>query len=443
MIDADCGMFGEQHVELLLNDAATTDSIWRSLAALRRKAAAGDTVWVYYAGHAAIEDGSTYWVTHDADVDDLFATGLSGERVAQVLGQIGAERQLVLLDCCHAAAMALQKNPSRAVVQAEELFETFHGRGNVTLCSSDGTQRSVELGDQGHGAFTYYLERGLRGEADLDGDGVVTADELWRYLQSKVADASREAGIQQTPVLMGQMTHELALTLNPVALGERRRLAEAVEGAIGLGEGRLSTEQALFCLEMVRRGPGAGVEGDLYVELIQLANDGTVSRALPHLIDAARREPSPPGSEPVLPESKAATQHPPSPRPPDALHVPKTAPDQAALDPGSTRETELDSVQTRLADLEQEIKAHASPQEVASYVIVWTVLGPLAFAILTASAEEDSSATFGFLMICSFLATLVGLPFLPFWLKTWGRCREAAELQRYVRVLQDRGSDCP
>src|SRR5690606_31266495 len=108
------------------------------------------------------------------------------------------------------------------------LFGRFEGRGVVTLAASDGAQKSVELSEQGHGAFTYYLVKGLRGEADDegDGDGVVTADELWSYLRKKVEEASRQAHNRQTPVLMGMMTHDVALTLNSAALAERRTLAE-------------------------------------------------------------------------------------------------------------------------------------------------------------------------------------------------------------------------
>ena len=56
---------------------------------------------------------------------------------------------------------------------------------------SNGSQKSVELGESGHGAFTHFLVEGRRGGADTDGDGVVTADELWVCLNGKVRDAAR------------------------------------------------------------------------------------------------------------------------------------------------------------------------------------------------------------------------------------------------------------
>ena len=49
----------------------------------------------------------------------------------------------------------------------------------------------------GQGVFTYYLLEGLRGMADLDGDGVITVDEQYTYVSKKVPEAT---GKNQNPV---------------------------------------------------------------------------------------------------------------------------------------------------------------------------------------------------------------------------------------------------
>ena len=301
MIDPDCGMFPKDNVCLLLNEEATKDAIWRALSALRRTVGANDTAWVYYAGHAAPEESNLYWVTHDADVDDLYGTGLSNGQISKVLNDIRASRLLVLLDCCHAAATAAQKNPTRAVLTAEEVFACYKGKGRITLSSSDGKEKSVELGDVGHGAFTYFLEKGLCGEADADNDGVVTADELWQYLHAKVTEASQKAGNRQTPMLTGEMTHELALTLNPVATDHKRRVAEAIMSSVGLGEDRLTTQEAELCLELLRRSPQAEAEADMLEELTAFAEGrtgiATFRKLIRSLQDSHRRVDLPGGTE--------------------------------------------------------------------------------------------------------------------------------------------------
>jgi uncharacterized caspase-like protein len=299
MVDPRCGLFEPQNVELLLDRQATTDAVWRALAHLRKRVGEEDTVWIYYAGHAAAQGDTVYWVTHDADVDDLFATALTRDRIAEVLTALPARRVLMLLDCCHAAATAVQKNPVRAALTRDDVFGRFAGRGTIVLAASDGKQKSVELSDQGHGAFTYYLVSGLRGEADADGDGVVTADELWSYLRGKVTEASRNVGVDQTPVLMGELTHDLALTVNAVATGHLHELVEHVRGLVGMGSDQLTTEEGRFCEALLRRPARRDPERHLKQALEASLRGQLETALLKEVAQAALRVPAPgplPGS---------------------------------------------------------------------------------------------------------------------------------------------------
>jgi len=260
MVDDDCGCFARENVRLVPDAEATTEGVFRALANLRRQVGEDDMVWIYYAGHAAVQGDQAYWVTHDTDVDDLFATALSRDRINSVLSQLRAKRVLLILDCCHAEATALQKNPRRQVVAAKDLFDHFEGQGIITLAASDGKQRSVELAEFGHGAFTYFLEKGLRGEADLDSDGVVTSDELWSYLRGRVTEASGRVGNAQTPMLIGAMTHDMALTLNASVTANKQRLMNEIGRFVGLRADQLTTNQGMLCLEIIQYGPRSPAE---------------------------------------------------------------------------------------------------------------------------------------------------------------------------------------
>ena len=287
MTDPDCGMFPKKNVQLLLNSDATRDGIWRALSSLRKCAGENDTVWVYYAGHAAPEESNVYWVTHDSDVDDLYGTGLGNDRISKVLEDLRSKQLLVLLDCCHAAATSAQKNPTRSVLTADKVFSQFTGHGRITMSASDGQEKSIELGDKGHGAFTYYLQKGLRGAADADGDGVVTADELWSYLRSKVSDASRKAGNTQTPVLFGEMRHDYALSLNTEALSEKHELEKFIDSLIGRGEDKLRTGEADACLVILKRTARNVEEEAIIRELKKRVDDNCDVRLLKVLVRAA------------------------------------------------------------------------------------------------------------------------------------------------------------
>ena len=67
-----------------------------------------------------------------------------------------------------------------------------------SLTASRDRERSFESKDWGggHGIFTYYVVKGLEGEADESGDGIVTADELANYVRRNVREATKG---QQNP----------------------------------------------------------------------------------------------------------------------------------------------------------------------------------------------------------------------------------------------------
>jgi len=67
---------------------------------------------------------------------------------------------------------------------------------------------SEEREDLGHGVFTYYLLEGLRGKADLDGDGIITVDEAYNYVSKKVPEVTSQ---NQNPVKKGEVEGQLIL----------------------------------------------------------------------------------------------------------------------------------------------------------------------------------------------------------------------------------------
>ncbi len=59
-----------------------------------------------------------------------------------------------------------------------------------------------------HGVFTYFLLKGLRREADMDSNGVITVDELYLYVSREVP---RATGQEQHPVKKGFVEGQLIL----------------------------------------------------------------------------------------------------------------------------------------------------------------------------------------------------------------------------------------
>ena len=100
---------------------------------------------------------------------------------------------------------------------------------------------------------------------------------------------SRKVGQPQTPILAGEMSHDLPLTLNPAAAAERQSLARSVEGLVGLGEDRLTTDEATYLLDLLlRRAPRDDDERQLMDELKSLSAGQLAVRSFRRILNATR-----------------------------------------------------------------------------------------------------------------------------------------------------------
>jgi uncharacterized caspase-like protein len=75
---------------------------------------------------------------------------------------------------------------------------------NFTIFSaSQLDQISSGLKEAKHGIFSYYLMKGLEGNADINNDKKITNGELITYLDENVSQKASELGRQQNPSLAG------------------------------------------------------------------------------------------------------------------------------------------------------------------------------------------------------------------------------------------------
>lgn len=229
LIDPNFGGVPQDHIQLLLNEEATDRNIKGAIGRwLSRQAKKEDTVIIYYSGHGAPEMQDTYWVTSNANIDDLYTTALNNNDITDMLARIESERVITFLDSCYSAATVKRKDKTRDI-QTEIPWEKFSGKGRVTISASDGKQLSLELAEYGHGVFTYYLLEGLKGKADKNQDSVVDVDEIWNYVKNQVTDTARKAGNPQTPVLQGSITANIPLTFNMALLREQEQQYQATQ----------------------------------------------------------------------------------------------------------------------------------------------------------------------------------------------------------------------
>ena len=224
LIDPNYGGIPQENVTLLLNKDATSENIKRAIGTwLKQQAGADDTIIIYFAGHGAPEGQETYWVTYNADIDDLYATALSNKDISDMLDRVEARRVITLLDSCYSAATVNRTNKTRDV-GVEIPWDQFTGKGRLAISASDGAQLSLEMQEFQHGVFTYYMLEGLKGKADgmagKERDGMVEVEELWNFVRNSVTETAKKQGNRQTPVFQGDMTAGIPLTYDLAYLKE-------------------------------------------------------------------------------------------------------------------------------------------------------------------------------------------------------------------------------
>jgi uncharacterized caspase-like protein len=216
------GGLAEEDTLLLLNDAATTESIRHALFSFLTKPQEQDTVVIYIAGHGApdpLDPRNLYLITADTKPDDMGGTAFPMWQIQDVFDRIlKAKRVLTFADTCHSygfsglRAGAGQKHANNLVNQYLQRYASKGQRAVITASDiSESSFEDAKWGD-GHGVFTYFLLQGLQGKADANHDGVVTAGELFAYLQQSVRQATDG---KQNPRAMVGITSSLTVSTVP------------------------------------------------------------------------------------------------------------------------------------------------------------------------------------------------------------------------------------
>ena len=190
-----------------------------------------DVFVLFLSGHGwATEDGKNYfYIPSDfsrMDCDSLEEAiekrGLKGQTLRIHLGKIRALNTLVIMDTCQAGAFiadselsegyrgikAVKNGETTEAGENEKLAIDYFARrsGWATIAATASNQSAYE-NFNGHGIFSYYVMRGLEGEADSDNNNIVTVTELSDFVEKKVSLENYKAfGERQSPKvhLMGQ-----------------------------------------------------------------------------------------------------------------------------------------------------------------------------------------------------------------------------------------------
>lgn len=183
------------NILLLTDDKATTAAVRLGFHDfLERRAGKNDTVIILVASHGTVEvPGSkgAFILTSDSDPQDLKSTALPMAEVkdlfATQLSKVG--RVIIFVDVCKASAIG--SIHSTAVNSDVQRLQDAEGQ-LLGLMASRARELSFEDAKygSGHGAFSYFVMKGILGDADENKDGAVDGNELVRYVVTQVPKAT-------------------------------------------------------------------------------------------------------------------------------------------------------------------------------------------------------------------------------------------------------------
>jgi C-terminal peptidase prc len=283
----------KDHVRLLLGGAAdkerksqeaTKDNILKATKWVATQAGRDDLVIFAYIGQAAAlgerGDNIAYFAT-DSSVKDPTKTAVLATALEEDLDKLQSHKVCFFVDVSFRGYKPAKGGvPADPDVSAPSYVKEFLGKDNLeeeapapgrVLYLASGNGRFQSPDGEKHGLFTQVLLEALKGKADKEGgeaDGVVTADELTKYLSDKLPDLVKEriANEKDRPrlaVLAGQDAH-IVLSHNPAVEPEvNKRLDKFATLA---KDNKLSEEVVFEGKALLNRMPKLKAQRDLRKE---------------------------------------------------------------------------------------------------------------------------------------------------------------------------------
>ena len=202
-------IFKSVTIDSLFDEQASLTNITERIQTLKSKIRPEDVFLFYYAGHGVMGEPANgskpdfYLVLHQVvqmigNEEMLRNFGLPASKLKELLLEIPAQKQLVILDACNSGgAMNVF---TRGAGEEAAISQLARSTGFTVLASTNQEQYAAELSELKHGIFTYAILNGLRGEADLMKDGKITVKEIELYLNDIIPVLSEKyKGVQQFP----------------------------------------------------------------------------------------------------------------------------------------------------------------------------------------------------------------------------------------------------
>jgi len=232
LLSPDGGRFQADKILYMVNEDAGMKNLRTALYTFLAKPRKEDLVVIYFAGHGSPDPNdrrNLYLLPYDTEIFNMGGSALPMWEIQDIFSRvIKAQRIVTFTDACHSAgisgasaegqvpgASGAQRDLKIAPVAGNNLINQYLARytgegKRAVMTASDIGETSAESRKWGggHGVFTYFLMEGLKGKADQDRDGTVTAGELFDFVRDQVILATSR---QQNPTALPGLARDMPL----------------------------------------------------------------------------------------------------------------------------------------------------------------------------------------------------------------------------------------
>ncbi|MBK8635822.1 MAG: caspase family protein [Saprospiraceae bacterium] len=197
------GAIEDDHISLLIDDAAIGTKIVNKLKEIVNRADADDAIIIYLSGHG-LNGG---FVPFD------FQSGsgtIPYQDILAIVDGSAAKNKLCIADACYSGSMSQNRSPY--LMGLEEFYTKINTSkgGTALIMSSQNQEVSLEYSGLRQGIFSHYLIQGLKGAANAQADRIITVAELYNYISANVRKYTANA---QNPVIAGDFDESMPVAV--------------------------------------------------------------------------------------------------------------------------------------------------------------------------------------------------------------------------------------
>ena len=201
----------DNRIKTLVNDGADEREMLLAVQTWLSRSVKQDQtdVYVFFAGHGlASDDGQNmYLLPYDGSPELLDDTAILRDRLFNDISKSNPRSVTVFLDTCYSGS---NRGSEMLIADARPILlkakDTSVPDGFTVFTAAAGDETAKSLEEAKHGLFSYFLMKGMEGDADTNGDKQITAGELHTYVKSNVVQQSSGT---QTPELQGDANRVL------------------------------------------------------------------------------------------------------------------------------------------------------------------------------------------------------------------------------------------